>query len=71
MVMRANGTFLYVADSGYSGPDYFSYRVRCDLSDDGSGVYAYSVPAIVRVRIGGSDGDAGSDGSGRPSGAAD
>jgi len=47
-----DGTFTVIADEGFNGERvFFSYRLRCDISDDGSGVYAYSTPAVVAVRF--------------------
>ncbi|MFG0242355.1 MAG: hypothetical protein ACF8R9_06170 [Phycisphaerales bacterium JB054] len=52
VLLSNDGTFTVIADEGFNGERvFFSYRLRCDISDDGSGVYAYSTPAIVAVRF--------------------
>lgn len=55
LILRSDGSFLYIADAGFSGSDHFTYRVRCNISDDGPEVFAYSEPALVSVRVRGSD----------------
>ncbi len=49
--MFADGTFVYTPDSGFTGEDYFTYRVRCDVAGEGETAnYATSAPVLVRVR---------------------
>ena len=49
--MFADGTFVYTPDAGFTGEDYFTYRVRCDVApENGAPNYATSAPAIVRIR---------------------
>lgn len=49
--MFADGTFVYIPDNGYTGEDYFTYRIKCNVAEDGEAPnYAFSRPAWVRVR---------------------
>jgi len=55
LILRSDGSFIYIADAGFTGADRFTYRARCDVSDNGAGVFAYSQPALVSIRVRGSD----------------
>lgn len=55
LILRSDGSFIYIADAGFTGADRFTYRARCDVSDNGAGVFAYSEPALVSIRVRGSD----------------
>ena len=49
--MFEDGTFVYTPNTGFSGADQFTYRIRCNVAEEGQTPnYAYSRPAWVRVR---------------------
>lgn len=49
--MFEDGTFVYTPNTGFSGADQFTYRIRCNVAEEGQTPnYAYSRPTWVRVR---------------------
>jgi hypothetical protein len=51
LIVQEDGSFTYVPDSGFTGVDRFSYRLRAQVGSLGPAGTAYSAPAIVVLRV--------------------